>query len=198
VTRKSFVVLVALLGWVSLCLLAAGEAAPTGIRFQKEHITIFVHEKSIRVDGLYTFINPDPSPCRQALFYPIPTDSLHPAQDYVLVRAEGRVLATKPFANGVAFGVTVPASGQLTVEVIYEQSSRDRSGCYILTSTAEWEAPLEHASFEIRVPEGIDLDWMAYDADTVLSEGGERIYAFSRTEFMPEKDLCIRWRPGAE
>ena len=163
------------------------------IIFQKEHIKVFVRAKSIRVDGLYTLVNPHPSPSRQALFYPFPVDSLHPREDYVLVRCRGRVIPTRNQKDGVVFGIVVPASGSLDVEVIYEQTCLDGSGCYILTSTAAWEAPLEHASFEIHVPDDIELDWMSYEADAVSREGRSRVYEFARDDFMPDRDLCLRW-----
>lgn len=86
----------------------------------------------------------------------------------------------------------MPAKGTLCVEVFYEQACLDGSGCYILTSTAEWEAPLEHARFEIHVPDDIALDWMAYEADAVSKRGRECVYEFARRDFMPDEDLCLR------
>jgi hypothetical protein len=195
IRRQGTVGTKAILSLLLCAALAAGYESPsTGIRFQKEHIKVFVGSKSIRVQGLYTFVNPDPAPRREALFYPIPVDSLHPPQDYVLVRIGNRSIPTKNMEGGVGFGVEVPGSGSLAVEVIYEQTCLDRSGCYILTSTAEWKAPLEHASFEIHVPDSIEIEWMAYDAGAKDAGRKERVYAFSRDDFMPEKDLCLRWR----
>jgi hypothetical protein len=177
-----------------LALPSVSDPPAGGIRFQKEHIQVFVRPKSIRVQGFYTFVNPEPFPRRETLFYPIPVDSLHPPQDYVLVRVANGALPTKPMGNGVVFAIEVPASGSLDVEVIYEQTSLDGSGCYILTSTAEWKEPLERASFDIHVPDSIEIDWMAYDARAKKTPRGERVYAFSKEHFMPEKDLCLRWR----
>lgn len=177
----------------ALALPAGSEPTREGIRFQKEHIRVFVRPKSIRVQGLYTFVNPEPSPRRENLFYPIPVDSLHPPQDYVLVRVGERTVQNKPAGNGVVFAIDVPANGSLAVEVIYEQTCLDGSGCYILTTTAEWKEPLEHASFEIHVPDSIEIDWMAYDARAKGGGRKEKVYAFSRDDFMPEKDLCLRW-----
>ena len=138
-------------------------------------------------------MNAEPAPRRETLFYPIPVDSLHPPQDYVLVRIGDGAVQTKPLGNGVVFAIDVPANGSLDVEVIYEQSCLDGSGCYILTSTAEWKAPLEHASFEIHVPDSIEIDWMAYDARAKNGGRKESVYEFIREDFMPEKDLCLRW-----
>jgi hypothetical protein len=185
------------LGCSAVYIMICGQASKPTAVFQKEHIKVFVRAKSIRVEGLYTFANPGSTLCKQALFYPFPVDSLHPREDYVLVRSEGRVIPTKNAENGVVFGVIVPASGTLPVEVIYEQACLDGSGCYILKSTAAWERPLEHASFEIHVPDELELDWMAYEAGTMSNGKHERIYGFARDDFMPDKDLCMRWHVRA-
>jgi hypothetical protein len=161
--------------------------------FEREHVRLFVSAKSLRVEGLYTFANAAPSECRQVLFYPFPVDSLHPREDYVLVRVHGQVIPTTSRENGVVFGIRVPANGTLPVEVVYEQTCLDGTGCYILTSTATWEAPLEHASFEVHVPDSIVLDSMTYEADRVSRRGSVRVYEFARDDFMPDEDLCLRW-----
>lgn len=165
-----------------------------GVVFQKEHIKIFVGEKNIRVHGLYTFVNPQSSFQRATLFYPIPVDSMHPSADYILVRSGGSVLAAHAQKDGAFFGVEIPAGESRDVEVIYEQTCADGSGCYILTSTAAWERPLEQARFEIHVPDGIALERMSYEADRVNRGKGERVHEFTRFDFMPETDLCLAWR----
>jgi len=196
VRRAMLLVPAGLLLCAAPALASGSEPSGEGLRFRSEHIQVFVRPKSIRVQGLYTFVNAEPAPRRETLFYPIPVDSLHPPQDYVLVRIGDGAVQTKPMGNGVVFAVDVPANGSLAVEVIYEQTCLDASGCYILTSTAEWKEPLEHASFEIHVPDSIEVDWMAYDARAKKTARGERVYAFSRDDFMPEKDLCLRWHVG--
>ncbi len=164
------------------------------IVFAREHIKVFVKTAGIRVEGSYTFANPDTTPLQQWLFYPVPVDSLHRAAEGIEIRSSGTEVPFHAKANGLYFCVSLPERGSVVVDVCYEQTCLDSSACYILTSTARWDAPLEHASFEVHVPDAIHLEWMAYDAETVTASNGSTIYRFGRDDFMPEKDLCLRWQ----
>jgi hypothetical protein len=96
------------------------------------------------------------------------------------------------------FSVEIEAEGAAGIHVIYRQACPDRSGCYILTTTAAWERPLESADFIITLAEGLDLEWTAYEVFPVDEEDGRRRYEFSREDFMPERDLCLRWRRAGD
>ncbi len=172
---------------------ARSDVVRGGIVFSREHIKIFVRTSGIRVDGSYTFANPDTLPYQQWLFYPFPVDSLHPTVDKIEVRSSGAEVPFHSKANGVFFYVSLPERGSVVIDVCYEQTCLESSGCYILTTTARWNAPLEHASFEVHVPDTILLDWMAYDAEFVTTSNGTTIYRFARNDFMPKSDLCLRW-----
>jgi hypothetical protein len=170
------------------------DAARCEIVFSSEQINVFVRMSGMRVEGSYTFANPDTTLCQQWLFYPFPVDSLHPTVDKIEIRSSGVDVPFHSKANGVFFCVSLPKRGSVVVDVCYEQTCLDSSGCYILTSTARWDSPLEHASFEVHVPDSLLLDWMAYDAEPVTTSIGETIYRFARNDFMPDADLCLRWR----
>jgi hypothetical protein len=189
--RKNLLVAVA--GCAALLTAARSDPARGEIVFSREHIKVFVRTAEIRVEGSYAFANPDTTPLQQWLFYPFPVDSLHATVESVEVRSSGKDVPFHPRANGVYFCVSLPERGSVVVDVCYEQKCLDSSGCYILKSTARWNAPLEHASFEVHVPNTIELDWMAYEAETVATANGSTVYRFSRDDFMPEKDLCLRW-----
>jgi hypothetical protein len=88
----------------------------------------------------------------------------------------------------------MPASGGATVKVVYEQPTLDGSGCYILTTTGEWKRPLARADFEVLVPPAIELESMSYDAERVVDTPQGRAHRFGRENFMPKKDLCVRWK----
>lgn len=185
--------LVVAAGCVALLSAVRPDPARCEIQFSREHIRVFVRTAGLRIEGSYTFANPDTFPVRQWLFYPFPIDSLHAAAEGVKVRSSGADLPFHSKANGVYFCVSLPERGSGVVDVCYEQTCLDSSGCYILKSTARWDAPLEHASFEVHVPDTIQLDWMTYDAEAAATSNGTTIYRFSRDDFLPEKDLCLRW-----
>ncbi|UCG52668.1 MAG: hypothetical protein JSW58_03715 [Candidatus Latescibacterota bacterium] len=196
--RNGFVVGKILFGvTVGLLILntsAHGLLPGSGVVFEREHIKIFVSEGRVRVEGLYVFANHSATMRHEGLFYPFPIDSLHPEIENVTVHIEGDTASHQHVEDGIVFVVRVPGHGSAVIEVIYEQTCLDRSACYILTSTAFWDRPLERAGFEIHVPGDFELEWVAYDVDTVSVDRDTRIHEFVRTDFMPDKDLCFRWR----
>jgi hypothetical protein len=195
---KSALLAVPLLAGALLSAETSGDPARPPIRFRSERIKLFVQEYTLRVEGTYDFANPDSIPHEQALYYPFPLDDLHPRVTEIVVRSGDSTIPTRRGEDGVGFAVSIPAGDSVAVSVSYEQLCLDNSGCYILTTTARWKAPLERADFEIHVPNGIGLEWVAYEADTVVARKGSRVYEFSRRDFQPDRDLCLRWRTGGK
>jgi hypothetical protein len=164
------------------------------VSFEREVIRVFVDTNSVRVEGTYVLKNNVPSPLVQRLFYPFPADSLHPFPTGIAVIKDGDSVAFQRALKGIVFPIHIHANDSATFHVTYAQDCLDRSACYILTSTAVWQEPLKSAHFEVTVPHNIELTWIAYGAETVKEEKAARIHLFSRRDFMPDKDLCIKWQ----
>jgi hypothetical protein len=165
--------------------------------FHDEVVRVSLLEGRIRVVGVYSFRNPNASAVRQPMFYPFPVDSLHVYPDRVEVTDTSFNVGPIPFvvrASGISFEVDAPAKGTATVEVVYEQECPRNEACYILTTTAAWDRPLAHAAFEITLTEDAELLWSAYDVGEAQVIDGKPTYVFEHTDFMPTKDLCLKWR----
>jgi hypothetical protein len=181
---------------VTVCATCCPETcAQPDIRFEGEHIRVVLKTASVRVEGTYFFRNPHPTRFKVPLFYPFPIDSLHPwPTDIVVHSQEGDTLEySRPREGGILFRVDIPALGLATVTVVYEQPTLDGSACYILTTTGEWKRPLARADFEVIVPPAIELESMSYEVERVVDTPDGRAHRFGRENFMPKKDLCVRW-----
>jgi hypothetical protein len=188
----------ALGGSLALTALAFMQVTAMPVTFLSETIRLSIEPGKIRVEGTYVFENRSPSPLAQRLYYPVPVDSAHVFPDDFLVRTRADTLVFSRFGNGISFVVPLEGGGRTSVHVAYEQRCLANNACYILTSTAAWKRPLDRAEFEIRVAEGLELAWSAYEIEETVDERAARVHRFARTEFMPEKDLCVRWRSGEE
>jgi hypothetical protein len=179
---------------MSLLCAAEGALAEPTVVFKSETVKVFVADGSVRVEGSYTFTASSSSPLVAGLFYPFPIDSTHTFPDSILVTSSGHTLPFRKVEDGIFFSIRLSA-GQLTaVDVYYEQPCLDNTACYILTSTEAWTNPLESANFEIHVPSDLDLHWIAYEIDEVTEDNDMAVHRFGRRDFMPDKDLCLRWR----
>jgi hypothetical protein len=164
------------------------------VEFARERIAIFVDGGGIAVDGVYVLRNPTPRDRVQALFYPFPVDSTHPFPDSISVWQKQEPVPFERSGDGVVFSIEVAAGKSAGFRVVYEQKCLDNTGCYILTTTTIWNRPLEWADFEITFADGVELEWAAYELTPLGNQKGVRTYEFSREDFMPEKDLCLRWK----
>lgn len=178
---------------VVLIALGWGIAASQSVQFSRELIRIAVAEDAVEVEGSYIFTNNSSRLQRQPLFYPFPVDSLHPFPGNVSVACDGEAVPFEVRDRGVTFMVDVPARGQAVLRVEYRQACLDGTACYILTTTAAWKSALEVARFEITVPDSLELVETPYPVDEVLEGDGARIHVIDREDFLPDRDLCIRW-----
>lgn len=183
-----------LLLWV--WFLCAAESTPVErkVVFQAETVRIFVSVDAVRVEGTYHFTTASTSPLVAGLFYPIPVDSMHFFPDSIRVISDGHLLPYREVEDGIIFDLRLSKGRVTTAHVHYRQPCLDNSACYILTSTAAWTQPLESADFEIHVETNLELSWVAFEIDEVTKDKNKEIYRFSRRDFMPDKDLCLRWR----
>ncbi len=178
---------------ISFSLTAA--AAPPGseISFHSEKISISISENRIEIDAEYYFTGPDNRVSTARLYYPFPVDSLHPFPEDISVNTNGQDIKFWKSDNGIYFDVSVDTNGTGRVDVRYVQSCLVPSGCYILTSTAEWGKPLTRAEFEITIPWGMEILGCSYEPDTVITETDSIKYLMVREDFLPEEDLCLEW-----
>jgi hypothetical protein len=194
-------------GLAVVCCASVNGQGTAQVQFARELIRIAVAADAITVDASYVFVNHTAALQRQPLFYPFPVDSLHPFPDSIAVACDGREIAyrerrdgaempNRKRADGVLLSIDVPARGQAVLHVFYRQPSLDRSACYILTSTSAWERALEVARFEITVPARLELVDVSHDVDDVIDDHGTRTHIIDRENFLPERDLCLRWRPA--
>lgn len=162
--------------------------------FRREVIRVEPLPGSLLVTGIYYFVNESAHDVTPVIFYPFPTDSRHPFPGRITVLTASDTLSWSRSENGVHFNVAISEGSETVFTVIYEQKCLDNSGCYILTTTRAWNRPLVRAEFEIVLADSLRLQWMSYTPDdTLLTERG-RVLRFTRTSFLPEKDLCLRWR----
>jgi len=162
--------------------------------FAAETVKVFVAEDRIRVEGTYVLTTTSSAEHLQRLVYPFPLDSLHLFPSDIAVTVEGQPVDFQQTDSAILFSIPLSASRPTSFRVVYGQPCLDNSACYILTSTAAWKNPLQHAAFEVHVPSKFELTWIAYEVDDDVDQGAESVYRFVRNNFMPDKDLCIRWR----
>ncbi|MCP4545731.1 MAG: hypothetical protein GY835_04580 [bacterium] len=181
---------------VILVITAAHSYAAMPLVFDSELIQLAIEGDTLRISGLYRFINRSKAP-RVSLFYPYPVDSLLGAA--WTESLEWRPSAADPwrpvpFAEsgsrpGMRWRLPFAGAERPEVRTVYCQLMRQRYARYIVTTTSAWDRPLRHARFEVTLPPGAVLTNSSYDFENVDGE----LWAFEAEAFQPEVDIIVNW-----
>jgi hypothetical protein len=169
------------------------------LAFDSEHIRLDIIGDSVEVHASYVLR------CRAAgrplppLMYPFPEDSLmggfrmisacmHAWHDSVSAPVRWEDV---PGTNAVRLWLSACVADMIVTDVIYRQELHDDYARYIVTTTHAWGRPLTRASFDIRLPPGAIPIEFSFPFEPI--EGTDR-YRYEATDFMPDRDIMVRWR----
>ncbi len=163
-------------------------------RFRAERIAIDISTPQVyRVHALYHFERTDPKLTLGRIRLPFPEyDSGGIAYDAMVTQGERTRDVDSVHNSRIDFPVFFKAADTASVILDYKQPLVRDTGRYILTSTAEWNAPLDSAVITISIADSLDLSWISYAVDTVLTDSSTLTYRFNRRSFMPDRDLLFR------
>jgi len=168
--------------------------------FDSERITLEILGDSLEVRGRYLLRCQGRGDASIPLVYPFPQDSLLGGWRFVSLEVRpGLAGAAKPARwdslpgrAAVRWWLPPCASDTLIAEAVYRQALHGGYARYIVTSTRAWERPLRHAAFEIRLPAGVEP--VEFSFPFAASEGETGFYRYEATDFLPDRDVTLRWR----
>ena len=163
-------------------------------RFRSERIAIDISTPQVyRVHALYHFERTDPNLTIGRIRLPFPEYNSGGIAYEATVTQGRRTRDVDSVHNSrIDFPVLFKTADTASVILEYKQPFVRDTGRYILTSTAEWKAPLESAVISISINDSLVLNWISYPVDTVLTDSATLIYRFTRRSFMPDRDLLFR------
>jgi hypothetical protein len=168
--------------------------------FDSERVTLEVLGDSLEVRGSYLLRCQGRGGASIALVYPFPQDSLLGGWRFIsLAVRPGLAGAATPACwdalpgrAAVRWWLPPCASDTLVAEAVYRQALRGDYARYIVTTTQAWERPLRRAAFEIRLPAGVEP--VEFSFPFAASEGEAGVYRYEATNFLPDRDITLRWR----
>lgn len=168
-----------------------------GVKFFGEDITFRIDKEYFIVDGIYWFFNETDKPAEKIIYYPFPTDYANGEVDSISIYniSERREeIALEMRDSGLRYLLMIASNDTAIYRIGYRQ--RVRNGCvkYILTSTAEWDRPLEWAKYKLIADDKAEIDQFSYEPDRLYDLDNEKIFFWGRTNFLPEFDfvICIK------
>ena len=188
--RAKIIFMIPLRLFAFLLLLAGTALADGSVEFTSERIEMSIRGNTLTIRGTYHFTNPNPEPVRVTMLYPFPVDATHPFPHAIRVKP----IAYRKVKDGITWTVEAGPNGKPFVDVVYSQKCRERSAKYILTTTKAWGQALKQAEFIVRVPSSFKEVTLSYTPDSLKEIKGEQVFYLTRKDFLPEKDLEVRWK----
>lgn len=158
------------------------------VKFAKEEINLKIDSTDVTVEGKYYFKNRSNVQKRMKLFYPFPIDTKHNYPYYIEVK--GLTFENKD--SGITFDVRVKPLEEKEVTVIYSQKTSALDASYILTTTKEWNEPLEESKLIVNVPSIFNVT-LSYKPDSIIRKDNRTFHYITKQNFLPDSDLIIRW-----
>ena len=170
------------------------------LTFEKEKIRLIIHDGECQLIGDYYLKNNSSKRRKQIIYYPIIKRENLPFPHYfrVISLLNNKNIDFTIYSKGITFLVDIPPYSVRTYRVEYRQKTPADEMEYILTTTALWGQPLKSADFEIMIPEHFSLDSLSFNTIKKSRKKDKIIYYIHKKDFLPQKNLFIKWRKSHE
>ncbi|MBI4810720.1 MAG: hypothetical protein HY800_04630 [Ignavibacteriales bacterium] len=170
------------------------------MQFIRERIEIHVQDNNCCLKGQYYFTNNTSTILQRTVYYPFIVSEALPFPDSIVVNDMGNC-KTLPFLksrSGILFSISIPPKTTNMYEVMYFQRTLDYFMEYILTTTHQWGKPLMRGEYVVDIPSKYKLKYISMRYDREEDHDGDISYIIHRENFMPEKNLIIRWERSTQ
>ncbi|MEW6684707.1 MAG: hypothetical protein AB1393_00690 [Candidatus Edwardsbacteria bacterium] len=184
--------------WLNILLLSLTDKTPTfSLEFLRERIYIKVSEGELCVEGKYYFFNSTNQKIKVPIFYPFAIDESHLFPYEIKVYEKGfwgnKTVPIQKEERGISWILQIEEKKTKQIHVCYSQKIRKKEARYILITTKTWGKPLKEAQFIIEIPTKFKEISISYLPDRVVRKKRISFYYIRRDNFMPDRDLIIRW-----
>jgi len=165
------------------------------LSFYKERIEIKINTNHCIVKGIYHFKNSGSLPVIRTIFYPFSDNYNITMADSIRVYdlSQDKPLSFTRNNKNIFFELKIPPDTNRIIEVTFSQNTPDMIMEYILLTTKQWKRPLEKAEYVIKLNSNFILKKLSIDYDYKSVSKDFNIYYITKTDFMPEQNLLVKW-----
>ncbi|MBD3226207.1 MAG: DUF4424 domain-containing protein [Caldithrix sp.] len=165
------------------------------IHFFRETIHINLTDDHCQVKGIYYFKNLNNYSVTQNLSYPFAVNNALPFPDSITVKdsLKGQKINYVIGKSRVNFLVKVPPKSVAIYTVYFRQRTPERQMEYLLTTTQNWNRPLDRADFYIKRPKHLNIVKLSHPFELQETGGDHQVYVMRKEHFMPHNNLKVQW-----
>ena len=165
------------------------------VQFFREKIVMEIFDSGCHLKGIYYLKNETEKPIVKNLFYPFIVNEKLPYPDSIKVVdwVDKEAIDFRNSLKGIFFTAYIPKLSIKIYQVDYYQKAPHNYMEYILTTTKFWGNPFDIAEYEIKIPLRYKIKYLSMNYLDKNVENGKQILYVMKKEFMPGKNLIIKW-----
>lgn len=174
--------------------LFSGNLYPQNLSFIKEKIEMTVSDSSFSIIGKYYFLNKSNKEIVTSFYYPFFINDDYQYPDSILILNEDNLPVTySKSKKGIIFMIKTHSRDTSEFTAFYRQSTLNKKAEYILTTTQNWNVPLQKAEYIINLPNHLNLKSISFQPDSIKNSTSCKTYFITKENFMPLVNLFVEW-----
>ena len=176
---------------VFYCFPATGQI----VSFYRENMTFELDSAHMEAKGDLYFRNNSPEPVDKTFFFPVDCHGQSIKVDSITVFDVNKNSYIKPIKRnlaGILFNMKFASKEEKRLKIQYFQDHDGKTTGYIVTKIKYWNEPLAQGTYKLIVnyPKFV-IDSTTITPTETKTEDGKTVLIWRKTNFMPEKELCI-------
>jgi len=176
---------------VFYCLSSIGQV----VTFYRENMTFQLDSSHMEAKGDLYFRNNSPEPVDKSFFFPVDCHGQSIKVDSITVfdvTKNGYIKPAKRNLAGILFTMNFAPKEEKRLKIHYFQDHDGKTTGYIVTKIKYWNEPLAQGTYKLIVnyPKFV-IDSTTFKPTETLKEEGKTILIWRKSNFLPDKELCI-------
>lgn len=173
-----------------------GNIFSQNLSFIKEKIEMTIqNDTSFTIAGKYYFLNKSDRKFISSFYYPFFIDSNNKYPDSILILdGNNHLVSYTKSENSIFFAIKSLQRDTSEFSAFYRQKTLINRAEYILTTTQNWNVPLQKAKYIVKLPVNLILKSISLQPDSIKNNFGYKTYFITKENFMPLINLIVEWQ----
>jgi len=172
----------------------SGNIHSQSLSFIKEKIEMTIYDSSFTVYGKYYFLNKCDKEINTNFYYPFVINKNFQFPDSIAIKNKKNVpVSYSKSEKGIFFNIKTLPEDTSEFSAFYRQKNLFNKAEYILTTTHNWNVPLQKAEYIVNLPIKLKLKSISLQPDSVKNNSPYKTYFITKENFMPVVNLIVEW-----
>ena len=180
---------------ITVLLIFSGNLQSQSLSFIREKIEMTIqNDSSFIVTGKYYFLNKSDKEINSNFYYPFVINKNYHFPDSIAIKNDNKIpVFYSKSKKGIFFTIKALPKDTSEFSAFYRQKNFNRRAEYILTTTQNWNLPLQKAEYIVNLPKYLKLKSISLQPDSIKNSLSFKTYFITKENFMPLVNLIVEW-----